>query len=291
MSGSTLSQDEASLRAGRGRVVAPPRWRDLVAAEWLKFRSLRSTFVVLAVAVGLAFFFAFAAAKQTVVGYPGAGDWMVGQLQPGHDAFFPPGFYAVMAVVGTIGAQSVVAEHASGLIRTTYIAVPVRSRVMLAKAVVAVGVFTGIGVIVVAGCWQIMLTEYSSTITAYSWHTPGLAGVFAATVLLFPLCGLIGMAVGTVIRHTAVNIFAMVIAFWVMPVGISSLDGIFGGTRIFLHVSNVMPENGWLFLTTLGNAGHIVGGHPSATEAWICYPAWAVASVLIIAFASRWRDV
>ena len=292
-SSNTLPLRAGGTSLGGARVpgaAAAPRWRDLIAAEWLKFRSLRSTFLVLAVLTGVAFFLAFGSAKQTAAGWPGVGGWMRQGIQPAHDAFFPPGFYAVMVVIGTIGAQTIVAEHASGLIRTTFIAVPRRSRVMLAKAAVLAGALTVVGAVVTAGCWQITLAEYSNRITAYGWTTPGMARVFVATVLLFPLTGLIGLAIGTVVRHTAVAIFAMVANFWVMPIGISAVDDVLG-THIFGHISDTLPENGWLLLTTIGSTDHIVGGHPSATEAWISYAAWALAALAIIAFVPRQRDV
>jgi hypothetical protein len=289
MSSDTLPAIGAA-QGEHGRVAAAPRWRDLMAAEWLKLRSLRSTFVVVAAAAGIAFFLAYGSAKQTAAGWPGAGGWMLRGIQPAHDAFLPPGFYAVMIVIGTVGAQVIVSEHASGLIRTTFVAVPGRSRVMLAKAAVVAGVLTVVGVIVTAGCWQITLAEYANRITAYGWSTPGMARVFAATVLLFPLAGLMGIAIGTLIRHTAVSIFATMVNFWVMPVGIASVDSALG-THVFGHFANVLPENGWLLLTTVGSAARIVGGHPSVTEAWISYAAWALVSIAVIALVPRRRDV
>lgn len=289
MSSSTLLAADAA-RGGRGRAVAPPRWRDLIASEWLKFRSLRSTFAVLAATAGVAFVLAYGSAKQSAAGWPGPGGWMRQGFQPAHDAFFPPGFYAVMIVVGVVGGQSVVSEHASGLIRTTLIAVPRHGRVMLAKAAVVAGALTVVGAIVTAGCWQITLAEYSNRITLYGWTTPGMARVFAATVLLFPLTGLTGLALGTVIRHPAVGVFAMVVAFWVMPVGVSGLDGLLG-THVFDHVANVLPENGWLLLTTTGGLNGIVGGHPSVTEAWASYGGWALAALAVLVVVPRLRDV
>lgn len=290
MSSDTLLANDAALSGEDKRAAAPPRWRDLVAAEWLKFRSLRSTFVILAATAGVAFFLAYGSAKQTAAGWPGAGGWMRHGIEPTLDAYYPPGFYAVMIVIGTVGAQTIVSEHASGLIRTTLIAVPARSRVMLAKAAVVAGALTVVGVIVTAGCWQITLTEYSRRITAYGWTTPGMARAFAATVLLFPLAGLIGLAIGMIIRHAAASIFAMAVNFWVMPIGISSVDGVLG-THIFSHVANVLPENGWLLLITIGSTNGIVGGHPSVTEAWTPYAAWAVAAIAVIAFVPGRRDV
>ena len=290
MSSDTLPATEAALDGGRTRGAAAPRWSDLIAAEWLKFRSLRSTFLVLAAVTGVAFFLAYGSAKQTAAGWPGAGGWMRQGIQPAHDAFFPPGLYAVMIVIGAVGGQSIVAEHASGLIRTTLIAVPRRSRVMLAKAAVLAGALTVVGAVVTAGCWQITLAEYANRITSYGWTTPGMSRVFVATVLLFPLAGLIGLALGTVIRHTAVAIFAMVAYFWILPVGISGVDDVLG-TRIFGHLANALPENGWLLLTTIGGMRGIVGGHPSIAEAWISYGAWTLVAIAVIVVAPTQRDV
>jgi hypothetical protein len=81
----------------------------------------------------------------------------------------------------------------------------------------------------------------------------------------------------------------VVVNFRVAPVGISSLDGVLG-THIFTHVANVLPEDGWLLLTTFGSLNNIVGGHPSTTEVWISCAAWALAAIAVIAFLPGQRD-
>ena len=50
-----------------------------------------------------------------------------------------------MLGAGALGAQSIVGEHASGLIRTTLVAVPDRGRVVLAKAAVVAAAFSPYG--------------------------------------------------------------------------------------------------------------------------------------------------
>jgi branched-subunit amino acid permease len=52
-----------------------------------------------------------------------------------------------MATAGTIGAMTVAGEHASGLIRTTFLAVPNRQHVVLAKAVVVASVTSAVGLV------------------------------------------------------------------------------------------------------------------------------------------------
>lgn len=286
---STL-QTVSSALGGQSRTVTPARWRDLIGAEWIKIRALRSIPVVLAGAVGTAWYFSYAMSKQTAGMWPSTDPALRSHYNAAHDALFPPMFFILMTVVGTIGAQSMFSEHASGLIRTSLIAVPDRSRLLLAKAFVVLGVLTVVGVITSIGAWTIALAEYSGRVAGFGWHTPGLLQVFVATVLVFPLSGMIGMAFGTVIRHPVITIFALFLNFWIVPVGIASVDSVLGG-RLFGHIANVQPGNAWLILTTTVPATNIVGGHPSNSEGWISYAAWFVGALVIAVAALRQRDV
>ena len=106
------------------------RAADLLASEWTKFRSVRSTYWTLLVALVtpiafsalVAFAFANAPAK--------AG--------PPPDPLLPEVLsleYAVIAV-SVLGVLSFSAEYSTGLIRTTFAAAPRRRAVLAAKATV-----------------------------------------------------------------------------------------------------------------------------------------------------------
>jgi hypothetical protein len=111
-------------------------------------------------------------------------------------------------------------------------------------------------------------------------------------VLTFPVSGLIGMAIASLIRHTAPTVFVLFINFVVVSLApISSFDSVFHTGQLFTFVGNSLPFPGWIFLTTLGDTRMIVGHHPSATHAWISFGAWAVGSVAVVVAAFRSRDV
>lgn len=105
------------------------RARDLLASEWIKLRSVRSTYLVLlmsaavAVAVGI---FSAATVKASHL------DW----------ATFDPvqtslaGLLVVQLAFGVFGALAITSEHTTGMIRTTFAAVPRRRAVLAAKATV-----------------------------------------------------------------------------------------------------------------------------------------------------------
>ncbi|MGA5823900.1 hypothetical protein ACPC54_39375 [Kitasatospora sp. NPDC094028] len=275
-------------------VGSPASWRDVFGAEWIKFWSLRSSLVVVAAGPVLACLIAYKTAAHTADVWPGYPDSFKQIYEAGHDALYPPFFALLMALAGTIGAQTVLGELTSGLIRTTFIAVPNRSRVLLAKVGVVTAVLTVVGVLVAVLSWAATLAGYSDRITAFSWTSPGVGRFMLATALAFPLSGLIGMAVASLIRHTAATVFALFFYFVMVPLfmgGSSTLDTIFHTGHLFSFVVNSWPFAGWIFLTTMGNTGNIVGHHPSAIHAWISFGAWAVGSVAVVVTAFRSRDI
>lgn len=97
------------------------RGRDLLVSEWTKFRSVRSTYWTLLVAVvtpiGASALVAGAIAAAKAPGPP------VDPLLPG----FVSLEYAVIAA-GILGVLTFTTEYTSGLIRTTFTAAPRRWR-------------------------------------------------------------------------------------------------------------------------------------------------------------------
>ncbi|MCX4746148.1 hypothetical protein OG455_11545 [Kitasatospora sp. NBC_01287] len=278
----------------RPPVGSPARWLDLFGAEWIKLWSLRSTFIVVTAAPVLACISAWKVATTAYNNWPSYPDSFKQIYDPGHDALFPVMFCLLMTIAGVIGAQTMLGELASGMIRTTFIAVPNRSRVLLAKISVVTAVTTVVGALVAVLSWAITLACYSDRLTAWSWSTPGLGRWMLATVLAFPVSGLIGMTAASLIRHTAPTVFALFVYFVMVPLfmgGSSTLDTLFHTGQLFTFVVNSWPFSGWIFLTALGPTGGIVGHHPSATHSWISFGAWAVGSVAVVVAAFRSRDV
>ncbi|MER7844231.1 hypothetical protein ABTZ03_09835 [Kitasatospora sp. NPDC096077] len=121
-----------------------------------------------------------------------------------------------------IGAQTLLGETAGGLIRTTFMAVPNRSRVLLAKAGVLTAVLTAVGALVAVLTWSVTLACYADRITAFSWSTPGLGRWTLATVVAFPVSGLIGMAGAALVRNTAATVFALFVNFVTVAVWLAA---------------------------------------------------------------------
>jgi ABC-2 type transport system permease protein len=179
------------------------RARDVLGSEWTKFCSVRSTFWTLLVAVltpvGLSAVIAAALASS-----PGPGADQGDALLPGLLSME----YAVLAV-GVLGVLAFSTEYSTGLIRTTFAAVPRRRAVLAAKAAV-IGVATLIAGEVVAfisfALVQAVLAGHHSSV---SLSRPGVPGAVLADGLLLFVVAMMGVGLGAIVRHTAGGIAAL----------------------------------------------------------------------------------
>jgi hypothetical protein len=195
--------------------AAPPlavRAGDLLAAEWIKFWSVRSAFWTLLVATLtpvafsdlLAFLFAHPSAKQASAPPP----------DPLSPAFYSLE-YAVLAVC-VLGVLQFSSEYSTGLIRTTFIAVPRRRAVLAAKAVVTGFATLAAGETVAFMSFFIDQAVLHARDLGVSWSHPGVPGAVAASGTLLFVCAMLGLALGAITRHTAGGIAATV-ALIVLP--------------------------------------------------------------------------
>lgn len=189
--------------------TAPPapsrvtRARDLLACEWTRLRSVRSTYWTLLVAVvtpvvaGVLVAFAFSSG-------PGSGA-PPDPLLPG----FVSLEYAVIAV-GALGVLTFTAEFSTGLVVTTFVAVPRRWTVLAAKATVLGLVTLIVGEVGAFVSFFLIQAVLGRRQLGVSLAHPGVPGAVLADGALLCVCALLGLGVGTAIRHTAGGIAVLV---------------------------------------------------------------------------------
>jgi hypothetical protein len=270
--------------AGSPRV----RFRDLVAAEWIKLWSLRSTkwaflaaaFVVLA--NGLLSTWGdygnyplySAEIKAVFVPY-----WALG------DAFNDGSAFLLVVAAGAIGANLVVNEYGTRLIRTTFAAVPARRSVMAAKVVLATGVFAVFGALIVGVSFWVDEAILSLRHAGLSIGYPGALRVAVASAVLAPIAALTGMAIGAALRHPATTMVLMIVLNVVLPALLVDRR------TLSAAIDEALPITAWDRLSAIGDQ---TGPGPigmSMAHAWIVYAAWAVLSVIVIVVVPARRDV
>jgi len=234
----------------------PTRALDLLAAEWIKFRSVRSTYWSLLVAVvtpiGASALVAFAFVNTRTPGPP------PDPLLPGVISLE----YAVIAV-SVMGVLAFSAEYSTGLIRITFTAAPRRRAVLAAKAAVLGAVTLAAGELVAFVSFFGVQAILSGHHQGVSLSRPGVPGAVLAAGLLLCVCALLGLALGAIVRHTAGGIAATV-AVIVVP----SIAGLLPS-----------PWNGRLGRFTLLEAARQVSAlHPASG---LFSPGWSLLVLLV----------
>ena len=174
------------------------RFRQLARMEWIKLRSLRSTWLTLAIAVAASAGIALATgSRSTTSGGMFVGNTLVGML-------------IGVLLIGVVGVLAMTSEYTSGTIRATFAAAPRRLRVLAAKAAVvgAVALITGEAAAFLSFFAGGMTLRHG--ITAPALSQPGVLRAIVLTGASLSLIGLFGLGLGAIIRHTAAAITVIV---------------------------------------------------------------------------------
>ncbi|MFC5922555.1 hypothetical protein [Micromonospora vulcania] len=267
-------------------VVPRARYRDLLAAEWIKFWSLRSSWgsllLILLAMVGFSVY-ASLADYRNWPSYPADRRALV---NPFWDAFPDEAQLFVVLAAGSIGVIAIGGEYATGLIRTTFAVVPARRAVISAKIVVVTGVMTVLGVIGASAAFAASQAILSGRYGAVQLDDPGVLRAIAATALLTPLCTLIGLALGAVVRHTAPAIVTAASVLLLLPTAVDEDER---WTALLRHA---MPMPAWqrLIETTAPPAWAVTPYPATVAGAWTTYAAWAAICAVLTILATNHRD-
>ncbi|OLF15426.1 hypothetical protein [Actinophytocola xanthii] len=174
--------------------------------EWTKLLSLRSSWVVLG---GVPILFV---GLSAVIGLNNRGR----VDPPTVSEAVGGGFLAFALAIGVFGVLAMSGEYHSGLVRATLVAVPRRLPVLWAKAVVLVTVTAPTMLAAQLGSFLANQAFVGSS-ARVSLGDPGvlraLVGAAGATVA----AGLLGLAIGTVVRGTAAAIVTFVVGLVLVP--------------------------------------------------------------------------
>jgi ABC-type transport system involved in multi-copper enzyme maturation permease subunit len=169
----------------------------IVRAEWTKLAALRSTWIVLATVIVL------------TAGIAGATGHHAREARLG-DAFLGVDVFSLL--LGVFGILMITGEYGSGLIRATFTAIPHRTPVLAAKAVVLL--LISLPVMAVASASALLADR---VFAGTPFHDPDVLratiGAAAAPIGL----ALLGLGLGALVRHTAAAITLYVLSMLVLP--------------------------------------------------------------------------
>lgn len=279
----------APAAATGSRTDPPARWHDLIGAEWIKIRSLRSNVIILSILILLALVCAYRQAGAEVSVYPAFRHWPRWKADPGSGDFAPFPYNLLMIGAGVFGGLTLLGEYSSGLIRVGVTAVPARGRVMAAKAAALAAVLGAVGLLVGIASWAIADARYANRSSGLVFANEGALRTILATGLVFPVCGLIGLAAAALFRNTALAVFMIIAYVDLLPVVAVVPDRVLHTGKFFERIGDHLPWYAWDRLVSLTPSGTSALLNPE--EAWIWLIGWAIVSVLLAMTALRRRDL
>jgi hypothetical protein len=281
---SILTTEPAGAVPGPGPAAVPPAVQvrpvtpaRVLASEWIKMRSLRSTALTLVAAV------ATMVAAGWIFGWATNRQWST--MGPEQVAAFSPvdttlaGYGLAQLAVGVLGVLLVTGEYATGMVRATFGAVPRRLPVLVARAALYAGVTFAVmsvaGLIAFIGGQQFLGTHGADLAAAGALR--GIVGVAGYLTLI----GVFAVGLGFCIRSTAGGIATLFGLLLVLP-----------GLGLLLpaswqdHVLPYLPSNAGASIISV----HPAAGNLSASAGLLVLLGWVAGALIGAAVLLQRRD-
>ena len=265
-----------------------PAFHRVLNSEFIKFRTLLSTLILLA------------STAVVMVGFAALAAWGTGQFadqaardpeaaaamaaQGGDLAVSIPtsGVSFAQLILGSLGVLLMSSEFTTGMARSTFAAVPKRLSPFLAKLIVVVVsafLLTAIATYVAGLVSLPIVDNYNLKLDLGSSQSVKLLLV---TSIYVAAVAAIGMALGTIVRNSAGGIMSLVGLLFVAPIAFQLIPGDF-----FKEANKYLP-------TSTINPMTAVEHVPDTLEAWqaaLVLTAWVVVPVVIAMILLKKRDV
>ena len=206
-------------------------FRTVTQMEWLKLRSVRSTWWTLLVfaagMIGLAIVVMAHEQPATISHH-------LASFDPTNDSF--TGLVVGQLALGVLGVLAVTSEFSSGMIRATFAAAPRRPLVLAAKAAIVAAVTLVAGEILAFVAFGVGEAVLKNPAPHAALGQPGVLRAVLMAGAYPALIALIGLGLGALIRHTAGAISAVAGMLFVLPLILLPL-----GTSIQNTVGQFLP--------------------------------------------------
>ncbi|WP_405558059.1 ABC transporter permease [Streptomyces sp. NBC_01171] len=218
---STLTAPPEAAPAAGGRPSYRVTGRGVLASEWAKLWSLRSSWITLGLSLLLLPAFGLIAATRyrSEIGSGHMNPDFARQTAVGLSLF---GTNVAQLTLGVLGVLVTAGEYSTGMIRSTLVAVPRRLPVLWSKVAV-IGLVSlaaataGVSVAFLFGSHLV-----SGTPGAMGFSHPGVVRSLLGAGLYLSLVSVIGAAVGALLRSVAGGISVLVVTLMLIP-GLATL--------------------------------------------------------------------
>ena len=273
----------------------------VIHSEWIKLRSIRSTWWLLALVAVIT------VGVGTQMSSSLSFAWLEGGMpQPGIQAAgvdaLTIGTDLNVLVVGVLGVLVIAGEYSTGMIRSSFAAVPRRVPALLAKALVLAVVTFVVGALALAITIPISVAVLAENGLDVRLDDPHYWRGVIGSVVYLVLVALIAFGIGAIFRNIVSGI-AIVIGFvMVLPIALGFVPGGLGPMIWLQNVTRLLPFNlGRALYTHPGYDDYVSlgeGREPEADGLWVLEPwqgalglvAWVVVLFTIAIVTLKRRD-
>lgn len=275
---STATQS-AGNSASQQRTARPVNLMRVIRSEFIKFRSLRTTWILLAVTVVVMIGFAAIMALGAVQSM-GSGQEMPSSLIPMIAVQGGGGF--AQLIIASFGAVFMATEYSTGMIRSTMTAAPNRWSPIVAKAIVLAVVSFIVGVVSVFPAFFAAQPILAQKDLDFSITTDGVIGSMIGFSLYLALVAFLGMSIGALLRNAAGSIVTVIGLLFVVPLTVELIP-----LDFFDDILPYLPDQAGFQTSEIDTSGDTLNQWQGGL---VCL-AWAMVAHIVAIVLAKIRDV
>ena len=255
----------------------------LLLSEWTKIRSVRSTIWTLIIFVIVTIGFTTLFTWLTVANWngPRAATRNATIIADPVSFILGAGLGLGQLAIAVLGALLITTEYSTGVIRASLLAVPKRTPMLAAKAVIFAVLILVLGEIISFSAFFIGSSILHSHVPV-SLSDPGVARAVTGSGLYLAVLGLFALAIGALIRHTAGGISTVIGVVFVLPILSGLLPGSWGA-----HINAYLPVQAG---TLIGHAHQQASDLLSPWEGFGVFCLWTAVLLVAAAYLLNRRD-
>ncbi len=261
-----------------------PGFGSTLQSEWTKLRSLRSTWIVVSLAIGLSIGFSAVIALTSGLTHDGWNDTVREAFDPVLTTNSGSLFGCIFLIM--LGVTAVTSEYSSGMIRTTLIGNPRRLHVFAAKAIVVGLVALAITAISIPGMFLVSQPIFAH----YGLATASITDSETSRILLRIILtqalnyAIIPFAIAWLLRGTA-SAITVALGFLWLPWMLGPVLPEWAKENVLRYLPDV-AANSLSGITAAGSSQYL-----STTPAVIVIAVWVIGLLAAAAFVLNRRDV
>ncbi len=275
-----------TLETRPGTPVLPVTFPRVVTSEWIKFRTVRATVWSLSMTV------------VAMVGIAALATWSIADLLAGTEdmgsedavSFLTSGWFVAQLVVAVLGVLVITGEYGTGMIRSTFAAVPRRVPALLGKSLVLFGVVAVVTTVAVALSWLVALPFLGRLDVAVDLTDPTSLRLLLGVPLYLATIAVLAFAIGALVRHSAGALAAVLGLLLVVETVFAALP-----MQFFQNISPYLPSTAGQRLLAVGDGSPFGGGAMEAAtltpwQGYAVLVAWVVVLTTAALVLVRRRD-